>query len=255
MEEIDIKDKVLVVIPYLAKAAQGREIEYAVAGWRKYFKEPYHIVVVGDYNPVVDTGDDISFIECPRIAKPPLGNYRPHLDHVHKFREVRKHFPDTSGFVYTCDDIYAVRDFNLSDIMLLKVKSLSITGNSESKNAWVRDNVRTRQTLRKRGMQAYNWVCHLPVYYEWDKLFKIYDEYNCDRKSYVVEQLYFNTYYAGVMPVVLNPESDDIQYRLNSPGTNIEGFKKAISNKIWLNNSVKGWKPEMETILQEYYGL
>ena len=254
MEEIDIKDKVLVVIPYFAKAAQGREIEYAVAGWRRYFKEPYHIVVVGDYNPVVDTGDDISFIKCPRVAKPPLGNYRPHIDHVHKFREVRKHYPESKGFVYTCDDIYAFKDFTMQDILKPKVKRLNIWGTLEHKNAWVRDNVRTRHVLRQRGLHIYDWVCHLPVYYEWDKLFAIYDKYHCDTKSYVVEQLYFNTYYPDVVPFVLDQKTDDIQFRLWN-GSSIEDFKKAMKTKIWIANSVKGWQPEMETILQEYYGL
>ena len=76
--------EILVVIPYLAKEAQGRELELAVTGWRKHFKEPYHIVVVGDHDPIVDTGDDITFIECPRIDPVP-GQYLPHLDMVHKF--------------------------------------------------------------------------------------------------------------------------------------------------------------------------
>lgn len=254
-DKVKGEDKVLVVIPYFAKGAQGRELEYAVAGWRKHFKEPHHIVVVGDYNQVVDSGDDITFIPCPRIDKPPLGNYRPHLDHVHKFREVRKRYPNSRGFIYTCDDIYAVRDFTLEDIMKPKVKSLSIAGKIDDKNAWVRDNVRTKSVLRQRGLNTYNWVCHLPVYYEWDKLFAIYDEYHCDTKSYVVEQLYFNTYFSDVEPVVLAPDTDDIQYRLLNSSTSIDKFKESLSNKIWLNNSVKGWQPEMETILQEYYCL
>lgn len=249
-----VMEKILVVIPYLAKAAQGREIEYAVAGWRRYFKEPYHIVVVGDYNPVVDTGDDISFIECPRIDKPPLGNYRPHLDHVHKFREVRKHFPESKGFIYTCDDIYAFRDFTMEDILKPKVKSLTISGTPDHKNAWVRDNVRTKRVLLQQGLNIYNWVCHLPVYYEWDKLFAIYDKYHCDTKSYVVEQLYFNTYYPDVVPFVLDQKTDDIQFRLWQRSS-IEDFKEAMKTKIWIANSAGGWQPEMETILQEYYGL
>ena len=62
----EYENKVLVVIPYLASAAQGRELEFAVAGWRKHFKENFLIVVVGDYHKVCSTGDDIFFIPCPR---------------------------------------------------------------------------------------------------------------------------------------------------------------------------------------------
>ena len=41
----------LVVIPYLASAAQGRELEYAIAGWRRHFKEDFLIVLTGENLP------------------------------------------------------------------------------------------------------------------------------------------------------------------------------------------------------------
>ena len=255
MEEIKLDDRILVVIPYLAGAAQGKEIKYAVAGWRKHFKENYLIVVVGDYDEVVDTGDDIIFINCPRIEKPMLGNYRPHLDHVNKFRTVRKHFPDSKGFIYTCDDIYAVNDFTIEDVLKPKIKSLSIHGTADHKNAWIRDNVRTKEVLVRKGFKHMNWVCHLPVYYEWDKLFAIYDGYGCDKKSYVVEQLYFNTYFADSEPFLLNEETDNIQFKMWRPWHTIEQLKEAMTKKIWISNSVKGYKPEIEDVLREHYGL
>ena len=33
--------EILVVIPYLAEAAQGHELELAVAGWEMHFKYPH----------------------------------------------------------------------------------------------------------------------------------------------------------------------------------------------------------------------
>ena len=248
-------EKILVVIPYLAQAAQGREIEYAVAGWRKHFKEDYLIVVVGDYNKIVDTGDDITFINCPRIEKPMLGNYWPHLDHVNKFRKVRDNFPGSKGFIYTCDDIYAVKDFTMEDVLRPKVKRLRIAGTHDHKNAWVRDNVRTRDVLIREKLNLYDWVCHLPVYYEWDKLFAIYDKYGCDKKSYVVEQLYFNTYYPDAQPFLLNAETDNIQFKMWRPWHTVEQLREAMPKKIWISNSVKGYKPEIEQVLREHYGL
>ena len=41
-------EKTLVAIPYLSKAAQGCELELAVAGWLKFFTDPLHLVIVGD---------------------------------------------------------------------------------------------------------------------------------------------------------------------------------------------------------------
>ena len=114
-----LEEMILVVIPYLAKDAQGSELELAVAGWRKHFKEDFLIVVVGDYHSIVDTGDDITFINCPRVKWPGKGNYWAHIDHVNKFRTVFNAYPHSEGFIYTCDDIYAVKDFTMEVDVLL----------------------------------------------------------------------------------------------------------------------------------------
>lgn len=249
------EQKILVVIPYFDKGAQGDELYYAVSGWRKHFKEDYHIVVVGDKHPVVDTGEDISFINCPRVKYPGRGNYRPHIDHVNKFRMVRNFYPNTDGFIYTCDDIYATRDFTMADVLRPKVRCREITGSYRSPNAWVVDNYKTKKKLEKNGLPTMNWVCHLPVYYEWDKLFAIYDKYHCDTRSYVVEQLYFNTYFADSEYIVIEEEPNNYQFKLWDKLTSIEDFEKAIEDKVWVVNSKKGYRPEMEDVLKKYYGL
>ena len=35
----------------------------------------------------------------------------------------------------------------------------------------------------------------------------------------------------------------------------METLKDMIEKKMWISNSVKGWKPEMESILREHYSL
>lgn len=248
-------NKVLVVIPYLAKKAQGRELEFAVAGWRKHFKEEYLILLVGDYHPIADTGEDIVFVSCPRVKWPGRGKYWAHIDHVHKFRKVKELYPDSDGFIYACDDMYAVRDFTMKDVLQPKVRCREITGSYHHSNAWVVENYNTRKILEREGLPIMNWVCHLPVYYEWDKLFHIYDKYKCDTKSRVVEQLYFNTYQADSNYVVIEEEENDYQFKLWNKQSSIEDFRNAIGKKFWLSNSEKGWVPEMEKVLSEYYGI
>lgn len=243
------------VIPYFAGGAQGNELAYAVAGWRKHFKEKFLIVVVGDYHPVVDTGDDIVFIKCPRVGFPGKSNYRAHIDHVNKFRKVFSVYPESKGFIYTCDDIYAVRDFTMEDVLKPKVRCREIVGSFRNKNAWVVDNYKTKYILKNNGLPTMNWVCHLPVYYEWDKLLRIYDKYKCDKASRVVEQLYFNTYFADSDYVVIEEEDNDYQFKMWKDEDCIEDMKSAIGKKYWISNSVKGWKPEMEIVLKEHYGL
>ena len=246
----------LVVIPYLAKAAQGKELYLSVAGWRKHFKEKFHIVIVGDWHPIVDTGDDISFIKCPRVKWPGKGNYWAHIDHVNKFRKFHSCFPDAEGFIYTCDDIYAVNDFTIDDVKKLKVRTREIQGSYGSGNAWVVDNYKTKKRLIKDGLPTMNWVCHLPVWYDWSKLSAIYSKYGCDRKSYVVEQLYFNTYHANDDFVVIEGEGENkYQLKLWDKNKSKEEVAKKMKEKIWLCNSVNGWQSWIEDILEEHYSL
>lgn len=249
------KVKTLVVIPYLAKAAQGKELFLSVAGWRKHFKCDYHIVIVGDWHPVVDTGDDISFINCPRVRRPLKGNYWAHIDHVNKFRTVMDVYPDIDGFIYTCDDIYAVKDFTLSDVKRLKVRCREIIGSYGSSNAWVVDNYKTKKRLMKEGLPVMNWVCHLPVWYDCDRLKEIYDRYKCGKKSYVVENLYFNTYHANDDYIVIEEEPNDYQFKIWNSSVTVEKLKEEMEKKVWICNSVRGWNGEFEDILAEHYAL
>ena len=253
---VEKTDRVIVVIPYLAKAAQGKELYLSVAGWRKHFKEDFHIVVVGDYHPVVDSGDDITFIKCPRVKWPGKGNYWAHIDHVHKFRTVYNHFPETKGFIYTCDDIYAVNDFTLADVKKLKVRTTEIQGSFGNGNAWVVDNYKTKKKLQKDNIPTMNWVCHLPVWYDWDKLFAIYSKYGCDKHSYVVENLYFNTYHANDDYAVIEGDTpNNYQLKLWDRKKSEGEIREAMKKKIWVCNSVMGWQPLLEKILSEHYGL
>jgi len=245
-------DRILVVIPYLAKAAQGREIAYAVEGWRRHFKEPHHIVIVGD-DPGIQ-GDDITFLPCPRVEAI-KGQYQCHIDHVKKFRKVREAFPDSKGFIYSCDDIYAVNDFTLVEVMFPKITEDVMTCSPDHPNAWRRDLYKTLELCKKNGLPLRNWVCHLPVWYEWDKLLAIYDKYDCDHISYVIENIYFNTYEATRVPLMINIRHDNLRcavYRANPDWTIVEA---AFNNKIWINNSIEGWTPQLDKKLSEYYEI
>jgi len=248
------KDKYIVVIPFFAGGAQGREIEYAVAGWRRHFKEKYLIVIVGDYHPVVDTGDDIVFIECPRVPAVD-GEYRAHLDHVNKFKKVLEKFPDIEGFIYTCDDIYAVNNFDIIDVKALKIRERNISAGLYDPNPWRRNNAKTKALLIKEGLPTHNYVCHLPVYYEKDKLLAIWKKYDCEHVSYVVEQLYFNTYFKDRVPLLLHIDHDNYKCGIHRPNPRTNYVDNAFKEKIWITNSVEGWTPYLDRKLSEYYGL
>lgn len=251
IEDIPRDHVVLVVIPYLAKGAQGCELELAVAGWRKHFKERHQIIIVGDWHPVVETGDDITFINCPQIAPVP-GQYLPHLDHVHKFRKVRKYFPESQGFIYTCDDIYAVADFELRDVMIPKMPVrgffFGITHSFGGVPDWLSDKQKTGDLCFRAKLPVRNWVCHMPVYYEWERLIDMYDRYNCDNISYIAENIYFNEKYPDEIDSVDECDYHD-EVRTEKPNI------RPIGSVIWISNSVGGWSNGLEDLLRDHYNL
>lgn len=246
-------EEALIVIPYLAKDAQGSELELAVTGWRKHFKDAYHIVVAGDYHPVVESGDDISFVECPRIA-PVEGQYLPHLDIANKFVKVREAFPDAEGFVYTCDDIYAVRDFSLDDVKADKIYSKHVPGfDWKKEHGWWRDLGKTAALCRGEGLPDCNWVCHLPVYYEWAGLLGVIGDYGCLQESYILENIYFNKF-SGYSDEARNRPQQVGYHMAYSPVLPSQRLVDDLMGRVtWFSNSNTGWSEKLEALLREHY--
>ncbi len=240
-----------VIIPYLAKEAQGKELEYAIAGWKRHFLHPHKIVVVGDHHPVVDSLG-ITFINCPRIEGPEHDNYLPHIDHINKFKRAQEALPSSEGFIYTCDDIYAVNDFGIEEILIPKVNRWEMEGDAKSPNGWKRDMARTKELCVRNGLPVWDWVCHLPVYYKWDKLFKIWETYDCANHSAIVENLYFNTYQRNRRPILIDGESGNFKFSvLEKPNYGL--LQRAFIEKIWINNSPMGYVPALTEMLERHY--
>lgn len=150
--------------------------------------------------------------------------------------------------------MYAVNNFGLEEIMLPKILAGDMKGNPDSSNGWQRDMAKTRALCTQENLPVRNWICHLPVFYEWDKLFVIYDRYGCDNQSYVVENIYFNTYFADRIPFQLNLATDNFKCGVYRKDPDLEVIKRAFQTKIWITNSPEGWIPALEKMLQEHFG-
>ena len=251
--EID-EDTALIVIPYCSKGAQGRELEYAVEGWRKHFKEKYLIVLAGENHPVTETGDDICCIESPRVPEKE-GQYRQHLDYVSCFKKVRAAFPKSRGFIFVADDCYAVNDFDMTDVKLLKKIGDKIVFDTSSRNGWQRDAARTRDRLLKDGYSARNYTTHLPQWYEWDKLEALWEKYDMENTSYVMEDLYYNIYYGDRPCINVHTEYQPFKCGVYRANPRIWYIEKALVERIWITNSPIGWVPALDKILSDYYGI
>ena len=245
-------NKILVVIPYLPIAAQGMELAFSIAGWKRHFKEDHLIVVVGEGLPEINE-PGVVCLESKRV-EPIEGQYRQHLDYVSCFRLVRKTFPETKGFIFVADDCYAINDFDMSDVMFLKQNASKISHNQDSTNAWCRDKAKTRKQLVKDGYPIRNFTTHLPQWFEWDKLEALWERYDMLHSSYVMEDLYYNIYYGDRIPFQLN-ENDNLKCGIYNEDYPIEKIYSAFKKKIWIQNSPKGWDWQLESILSRYYGI
>lgn len=246
-------NKYLVVIPYCSDGAQGREIEYAVAGWRKHFKEDYLIVLAGENHPVTGTGDDICCVESQRVNRIE-GQSRQHLDYVSCLKKVHSVFPDTNGYIMVADDVYAVNDFDFADVRFLKSANGEIFSVANPFNIWEVDKVKTRKELLDAGYPIHNYTTHLPEWYEWDKVHAIWERFHMDEISHTIEDLYYNIYFKDRIPFKLN---DDDNLKAGFYDIDIEDrvLDMAFERKIWITNSPEGWCPKLEERLKQHYGI
>lgn len=243
-------EEYLVVIPYLASAAQGKELDYAINGWRKHFKEKHKIVLVGEGLP---KRDDVICIESKRVEESP-GQYRQHLDYVSCFKKVHEMFPETTGFIMVADDCYAVNDFDISEVKLLKMLEPDFSFKEDSTNAWRRDKMKTKKLLLSKHYPTHNFTTHLPQWYDWDKVEKLWDEYDMLHNSYVIEDLYYNIYFKDRIPFQLNKETDNLKCGIYDKDFPVDKLKQAFKSKIWITNSPVGWILELPKLLEEHYG-
>jgi len=248
-----MKERYLIIIPYLPIAAQGRELDYAIAGWRRHFKEDFIIAVVGEHLPAIE-GPDVVCVESERVPDMP-DQYRQHLDYVRCFRAVHSLFPETEGFIFVADDCYAVNDFDISDVKFLKMNEPDIDYDPESPNRWRRDKMKTKRALMAEGLPTRNFTTHIPHWFEWDKWEAIVEKYGMDHESYVIEDLYYNTYYPDRIPFRLSAEHDNLKLGVYVTTPDPKVLDKAFQTKIWITNSPDGFVLELVNRIRKHYGL
>ena len=241
----------LIVIPYCAKGAQGRELEYAVAGWRRHFREDFVLVAVGD-GVTGRVPEGVVALDSPRVPERD-GMYRQHLDYVSCLRRVREAFPSSNGYIRTADDCYAVRDFDMMDVLTRKIigevgyNSISIPG------SWQGDKQRTRAALVKDGHTTHNYTTHLPQYFEWDKMEALWRRFGMDETSYVDEDLYFNIYDGDRAAINVHTEEQPYKCGVYRSNPRIDYIEGCIGQRIWITNSPVGWVPQLDMMLAKYY--
>lgn len=171
-----------------------------------------------------------------------------------KFKAVRKKFPDSDGFIYVADDVYAVNDFDFWDVACLKQNGNSLEI-PDLTTPWNREKYKTKLALQKFGYPTRNFVTHLPIWVEWEKLEWLWDKFDMEHESYIFEVLYFNIFYPTRVPLQLNIDYDNYKCGVYRKNPRLNYIDNAFVTKIWIQNSVEGWIPYLDNKLAEYYGI
>lgn len=246
----ELKQEILVVLPYKQSDSQGNEIRIALTGWRKFCKFKYHFIVIGEFvESLKQEFPWVEFIYCPSV---PIkeGQYNPHLDMQNKFKVVSRMYSQVyDGFIWICDDNYPIKPFELRDITTVYYHSMNFIGSENSPTSyWSHDKWKTRQLLDRESLPHINYTTHYPCYLEFKKLKEIWDKYNMMNESYVMEDIYFN-YFEHEEPTL------DCEIRLGiwDRGIFERDFQKAVDNPSikFMCNSVEGWSKELEDNLMK----
>lgn len=247
-ELINKYNKYLVVLPYSDEGSQGKELELALSGWKKFCNSRYHFIVIGQYpESMVSKFDWVEFIHTTKIRN--INNqYIPHIDIQHKMERIYKLYHALyDGFIWMADDNYAIKPFEICTMLQTYMHSDSFTGSKDlPSNFWKHDKWKTRQVLDQWKLPNINYTTHFPCYFEFEKLKELWDRYDMRNNSYVIEDIYFNTYEHD------EPKLDStIRLGVWSKDIFEKDFDAAVQdpNIKFVCNSVEGWSPELEEAL------
>ena len=246
-----------VLIPYIRQESQGNELELAITGWIRHFKENFRITVIGDHHPCVEKfGRMVHFqgqlrtfqYQCP-------GQYVAHIDIERKVRAFLIEHPDTDLFVLTSDDTYPIRDFTLEDIRVPAWRMTNMPVITESSNWWVLDMSKTHVALRDLNLPEYGYVLHQPRVYETKPYRAIEDYFDMTENSFVMEDLYYNI--ARPLGARRDLSQKDRRWRFIMDFGLTKASKDELErlvreyDPIFINNGIEGWSEDLERFLCE----
>lgn len=233
-------DCLSVVIPYCKEQAQGNELLFAIRSWFKNARFPFRIFIIGDAEDWMD-GENLTWLDCPRISDIPS------VDTLQKLWVAVNEPEITEHFIWTNDDIYLVNPVSYPHIVLPKVLG---TLNPAAYNGHYRAAMeRTIDLLTKTGKPILNYGTHTPVVFKKSNLTHLLPESDLQAKTGVLfTSLYFNSVNTA-HPARLDWRTDPFLLPVVSKAPDEKYVNELLRNKVFLNNSVSGYSPWLESFL------
>jgi len=240
------KKKISVVIPYLASAASGMELLYALRAWDENFPG-CQIVIIGD-RP--------DFISDEVIHIPAIANFKsPQLDVTAKLLQAIASELVSEDFILSNDDIYPVNPIELSDISDLKCAGFLGSTKRNANPAYRAKLYRTMELLQSRKLPFYDYSTHTPFLFNKTRLGKVIARYKADQEPLLVSSLYFNTCFPKDVPeVIKGGATGDLIGYVYRDNPNKEILEEAFLNRKFINHNSEGYEavlPFLETFFSD----
>lgn len=159
-------------------------------------------MVIGEFDEnLIQEFPWVEFIKLDCVKKRD-NQYNPHLDMMNKMEYAYNLFKDTYlGFIWMVDDNYAIKPFDLTDIMTVHYHEPSFVGWKDLPTSyWKHDKWKTRQLMDQENLPHINYTTHYPCYLDFEKIHFLCNKYDMLNESYVIEDVYFN-YFPHEEPV------------------------------------------------------
>lgn len=225
----------VVVIPFRANKAKGKELLYAIRAWIKHLPD-VQIILVGDTLP----GLNAQVLHIPH--KPESDN--PQIDVASKMAAAIASDLVPEVFIWSNDDIYCVSDIQPADLLLLKAVPGGLAAKGSAEGIYRKNGERTLKALKDVGISnPFDYASHTPVVFEKEKLAETLARFKCTKEGHLVSSLYFNTHFPNVRPVILdNTGRGSVVASVFRENPNPKVMPQIFATQKWVNNNDKGWK-------------
>lgn len=231
-----------VVIPFLAKAAQGKELLYALRSMEKYFREDFRVIIIGDRPEWIS--EEVIHIPHSCISK------NPQIDVIDKIKTVVGSEEVNEKFIWTNDDIYFVSPVSLADIATLKIVG-DLKNMPKAGTVYATNREKTIALLEAAKLPTLNFETHLPVEFEKEKIVQLFEEFaQLQEGGYLFSSVYFNRFFPDWKPILLDWTKDNWMLRVVSSNPDPALFRKFVNMSKFLNNSENGYSPFIEKYLE-----
>lgn len=230
-----------VVIPYRADEANGQELRFALRSFEKNFKEPFHIVVIGDKE---DWFDEENIIHIPFDSKD--DNPQVNLIEILKIAIADERVTET--FIWSNDDIYLLNEITTAHIAIPKALGKF---EPEKYNGHYKSNMeKTIALLAEQGLPPVNYGTHTPLFFDKAKLQEMFEKFPEALKG---DCLFESLYYIGQFPIILDWLNDNWLLPIISSNPDPKQLQSFSEKKFFLNNNPRSYSPTLEKFLYERF--